>query len=85
MGFGSCLLFCWFFPFLYEELVISEFKAYFYEYGIGASKWEHAVFGEIFWQVDQEFAVFSSEQASSPFVNHFVYTSLKSIVQVCRE
>ena len=44
--------FFWFFPFLYEQFGVSKFEAHFYKYGIGASKWEHAVFGEIFWQVN---------------------------------
>jgi hypothetical protein len=36
--------FFWFFPFLYEQFGVSKFEAHFYKYGVGASKWEHAVF-----------------------------------------
>jgi len=73
--FGGC-----FFVFFYEEFVIVDFEAYFYEYGVSALKWEHAVFCEVFWQVNQVFSVFPSEQPTSSFFDHFVYTSLKLLV-----
>jgi len=41
------LLLFWFFPFLYEQFGVSKFEAHFYKYGVGASKWEHAVFSQV--------------------------------------
>ncbi len=51
-----------FLPSLYEELVfVAHFEVHFDEDGFLTFEREHAVFGQVFGQVYEEFSVFSSE------------------------
>jgi len=57
-------------PFLDEQFAVAQNKAYFDKNGVAALEREHAVFREVFGQVNYVFAVFSSKQSSFSFANH---------------
>jgi hypothetical protein len=53
------------------------FEAYLNGNGVGSSsclgvalEWEHAVFSQIYWQIEQVLAVFPSEQSAFSLANH---------------
>ena len=66
-------LFCrWLFPFFYYQFVFSEFEDYFHEDRVGAFEGEHAVFSQVFRQIDQVFSVLSLEQSSSSIADQML-------------
>jgi hypothetical protein len=64
-------LFFWFrlHPLFNQEFIIFQFEAHLDEYRVCSLEREHAVFRQVFRQIDQVFAVLSPEQSSSSFTN----------------